>query len=72
MYIRGLISRIFAELAESVLIVARAYFDGFQIVVVSFIAEFFFRLCYFVFDVKQLLKVKFVVYYVLTKMGDNE
>ena len=38
-----------------------AYFDGFQIVAVSFIAEFSFRFCCFVFDVKQLFKVRFVV-----------
>ena len=24
------------------------------------------------FDIKQLLKVKFVIYYVMTKMGTNE
>ena len=46
----------------------RAYFDGFQIVAASFIAEFSFRFCCFVFDVKQLLKVKFVVYYIMTKI----
>ena len=40
MCIRGLIPRNFAELAEAVPIVARAYFDGFQIVAVSFIADF--------------------------------
>ena len=34
-----------------------AYFDGFQIVAVSLIAELSFRFCCFVFDVKQLLKV---------------
>ena len=28
--------------------------------------------CCFVFDVSQLLKVKFIVYYVMTKMGANE
>ena len=39
MCIRGLIPRNFAELAEAVPIVARAYFDGFQIVAV-FIADF--------------------------------
>ena len=44
----------------------RAYFDGFQIVAVSFIAEVKFRICCFVYVVKQLLKVKFVVYYVMT------
>ena len=27
---------------------------------------------FFVFDVKHLLKSKFVVYYVMTKMGANE
>ena len=35
-----------------------AYFGGFQIVAVSFIAEFSYRFCCFVFDVKQLLKFK--------------
>ena len=49
-----------------------AYFDGFQIVAASFIAEFTFCFCCFVFDVKQSLKVKFVVYYVMTKMGAIE
>ena len=39
---------------------------------VSFIAELSFRFCCFVFDVKQVLKVKFDVYYVMTKMGANE
>ena len=46
-----------------------AYFDGFQIVAVSFMVEFSFRFGCFVFDVKQLLKVKFVEYCVMTKMG---
>ena len=32
----------------------------------------FFRFCSFVFDVKQLLKVKFVVYFVMTKMDAYE
>ena len=51
-----------------------AYFDGFQIIAVPFIAEFSLRFCCFVFGVKQLLKVKFVVYYVhvMTKNGANE
>ena len=48
------------------------YFDDFQIVAVSFIAEFSFWFCCFVFYVKQLLKVKFVVYYVMIKMCANE
>ena len=47
------------------------YFDGFQIVAVFFIAEFSFRFCCVVFDAKQLLKVKFAVYYVMTKMGSK-
>ena len=47
----------------------RAYFGGFQIAAVPFIAESSYRFCCFVFDVKQLLKVKFVVYYVVTKRG---
>ena len=38
----------------------------------SFIAEFSFWFCCFVFDVKQLLKYKCVVYYVMTKMGANK
>ena len=38
----------------------------------SFIAEFSFQFSCFVLDVNQLLKVKFVVYYVITKMGANE
>ena len=50
----------------------RAHFDDFQIAAVSFIAELFFRFCCFVFGVKQLLKVKFVVYYVMTHVGANE
>ena len=33
--------------------VRSAYFDGFQIVAVSFSAEFSFSFCCFVFDVKQ-------------------
>ena len=33
--------------------VRRAYFDGFQIVAVSFSAEFSFSFCCFVFDVEQ-------------------
>ena len=45
------------------------FFDGFQIVPVTFIAEFSFRFCCFVFYVKQLLKGRFVVYYVMTKTG---
>ena len=48
------------------------YFDDFQIVAVSFIAEFSFWFCCFVFYVKQSLKIKFVVYYVMTKMGAHE
>ena len=47
-----------------------AFFGGFQIVSVSFI-KFSFRFCCFVFDLKQLLKVKFVSY-VMTIMGANE
>ena len=31
----------------------RAYFDGFQIVALSFIAEFSFPLCCFVFDINK-------------------
>ena len=40
----------------------RAYFGGFRIVAVSFIAEFSFR-----FEEKQLFKVEFIVYYAMTK-----
>ena len=46
--------------------------DGFQNVVVSLINEFSFRFGCFVFDVKQLLKVKFVVYHAMTKIGAYE
>ena len=51
-----------------------AYFDGFQIAAVSLIAEFSFRFCCFVFDVKQLLKVIFFIFYYVMKkekMGAN-
>ena len=48
-----------------------AYFDGFQIVTVSFI-KFSFPFRCFVFDIKQLLKVKFVVGFVMTIMSANE
>ena len=34
--------------------------------------EYYVRFCCFVFDIKQLLKVKFVVYYEMTKLGTNE
>ena len=44
----------------------------FSSVAVSFIADFSYRFCCFVFDVKQIFKVKFVVYYVMTKMDANE
>ena len=44
----------------------RGTFDVFQIVAISFIFEFSIDFCCFVFDVKELLKVKFVVYYVMT------
>ena len=46
----------------------RAYFDGLQIVALSFIAEISFRFCCFVFDV-NLLKVKFANYYAIKKNG---
>ena len=49
-----------------------AYFDGFQIVAVPFIAEFSLRFCCFVFCVKHLLKVKYVVYHVMTKIDASE
>ena len=38
---------------------------------VSFIAEFSFRFCCFVIEVKQLLKVEFIVHHVMTKMSAN-
>ena len=46
-------------------------FNGFQNVAVSFIAEFSFRLN-LLFGIKQLLTVKCVVYYVMTKMSAND
>ena len=39
----------------------RAYFGGFRIVAVSFIAEFSFRFCCFAFEVKQLFAVECVM-----------
>ena len=48
----------------------RAYFDGFEIVPVSFITEFSFPFCCFVFDINQL-NVKFVDHYAITKI-DSE
>ena len=59
-------------ISSRILISTRAYFDGFQIVAVSFIAEFSFRFCIFVIDVKQLLKVKFVVCYAMKKKVSDE
>ena len=43
-----------------------AYYDGLQIVAVSFVASFSFRFRCFVFDVNQL-KVKFAYHYAITK-----
>ena len=48
-----------------------AYFDGFQIVAVSFITEFSFRFSCFILTSKSL-KVQFVVYYVMTKIDATE
>ena len=39
---------------SSVLLASRVYCDGFQIVAVSFIAEFSYQFCCFVFDINQL------------------
>ena len=51
-----------------------AFFDGFQIVAVSFIAEFSFPFCCFVFDMNQFkvkFKVKFPDHCAITK-ADSE
>ena len=49
-------------------VLRRAYFDGFQSVAVSFIAEFSFPLCCFVFDINRL-KVKFAHHYAITQLN---